>query len=82
MNDNFISIDDSLPRLNVLCDIKINNNSIKQARLISDSKTHTIFWVDNKYKFSAYATHWRYNENAGDEETKEWFSKWANKDVE
>jgi len=82
MNNDFISIYDALPKLNKLCSIKLPSGSVKKARLISDSKTHTIFWVDNKYRFSAYATHWRYDENAGDEETKEWFSKWANKDVE
>lgn len=78
---NFISINDSLPGLNKCCDIKLHGGSIKQARLIKDSKKHTIFWVDNNYKFSAYATHWKYNENVGEQETKEWFSKWSNKDV-
>lgn len=81
MNNDFISIEETLPGINKLCDVQLKSGSVKQARLIQDAKTYKFNWVDNNYVFSAYATHWRYNENTCNEETKAFFKKWANKGI-
>jgi len=81
MDNDFISINNALPKLNMLCDIKLPSGDIKQSRFIYDTKTHTMFWVDNNYQFS-YTDHWRYNKNASEEESKEFFKQWSNKDIE
>ena len=82
---NFISVYDSMPALNMLCDIKLKSGHVKKTRLVSESsQSPYLVWVgqENYDKKEDGATginppnfisSWRYNEDASVDEAKSWF---------
>ena len=93
MEKDFISIYDSMPALNMLCDIKLKTGSIKKTRLVSKGmQSPYLVWIgqeDYDKKNGAvgvnppnFISHWRYNESASKEEIEEWLKelKAVNKD--
>jgi len=81
MND-FISIHNFLPALNMLCDIKLVNGDIKKARLIQQSEQAPfLVWIDNFVNKEGgtlaaippeFIEYWRYDENTNEDEFKKW----------
>ena len=85
MSNDFISISKVLPALNVLCVIKLVNGDVKKARLIQQSEQSPVMvWVNNSSSKEGgalvaippkFITHWRYDENANEDEFKKWVEK-------
>lgn len=84
--DDFISVNEALPALNMLCDVKYKDiGSINKARLIANNHTHFYQWMGSESWHRSengaiaiipveYVTCWRYNENVSENEVKEWFN--------
>jgi len=81
MSDNFISIFEAMPPLNVLCECKFEHFPNTKARLIQDIKNNRIIWVTQLKNSSATGSvppvvAWRIIGTR--EEADEWFQQLPN----